>query len=277
MNQNHNLSPLPRRLMGIVTIFFGLMGLVLFVAPAWSTANFPWKISPLVAMTMGGWYLGTAVMAGLVFYYYRWDVIYASMLYVGVFSVTEASVLVIHSAKLKLDALLAWPYIGMLGFAILTSLLVLLDWLRQKPALTNEGKSVPAWVRVITVTFIFIVFFLSGVAFSGHWVGLNGGIFPEPLSLFTLRSFGAFYFSLAFSVLAFLRLPRSAAVTVHVWGGLALIFFITTAALIYLPTFNFTAHPFQSIYLGVYLLAFILCLLYLWKERARRSDSYTTI
>ena len=65
MNQNHNLSPLPRRLMGIVTIFFGLMGLVLFVAPAWSTANFPWKISPLVAMTMGGWYLGTLLETGI--------------------------------------------------------------------------------------------------------------------------------------------------------------------------------------------------------------------
>jgi hypothetical protein len=261
--------------MYITTATFGLMGLILFVAPSWSAANFPWKISPMVAMTMGGWYLGTAVMAGLIAYYHRWNVIYSSLLYVGVFSVTEAAVLLIHSAKLKLNAPLAWPYIGMLGFAILTSLFVLLDWIRQKPTLTNEGKPVATWVRGLIMFFVFFVFFLSGVAFSGHWVGLNGGVFPEPLSLFTLHSFGAFYFSLACSVLALLRVRRLAAVTVHIWGGLALIIFITAAALIYFRSFNFAERPFQSIYLGVYLLALVLTLFYLWNARAQPKDLST--
>lgn len=275
MNVNYVLSSVPRRLMYITTAAFGLMGLVLFVAPNWSATNFSWKISPMVAMTIGGWYLGTAVMAGLVAYYHRWNVIYSSMLYVGVFSVTEATVLVIHSAKLKLDALLAWPYLGMLGLAILTSLFVLLDWLRQKPTLTNEGKPIATWVRGLIVFFVLFVFFLSGVAFSGHWVGLNGGVFPEPLSLFTLQSFGAFYFSLAFSVLALLRVRRLAAVTVQIWGGLALIIFITAAALIYFRAFHFAERPFQSIYLGVYLLALVLSLLYLWNTRAQPKDLST--
>jgi hypothetical protein len=273
MNLSQNLSSVSHKLMVITTVAFGLIGLVLFCAPTWSAANFSWKISPMVAMTMGGWYLGTAVMAGLVVYYRRWNVIYSCMLYVSVFSLTETAVLLIHSAKLKLDALLAWPYIGMLGIAILTSLLVLMDWLRQKPRLTNEGKPLAAWVRNTMLAFIIFVFSLSGVAFSGHWIGLNGGIFPEPLSLFTLHSFGAFYFSLACSVIALQRVPRLSAVTVHVWGGLALISSITAAAFIYLPSFDFSKHPYQSIYLGVYLLALALSLIYLWNERAHRIDS----
>jgi hypothetical protein len=276
MNPNLNLSPLPHKLMYITTVAFGLMGLILFFAPTWSAANFSWKISPMVAMTMGGWYIGTAVMAGLVAFYRRWNMIFSSMLYVGVFCVAEAAVLVFHFAKLNLGAPLAWPYIGMLGVAILTSVFVLVDWLRQKPALVNDGKPVAKWVRGISLGFVSFVFFLSGVAFSGYWVGLKGVIFPEPLSLFTLQSFGAFYFSLAFSVLPLLRVQRLAAVTVQVWGGLALIVFITVAAFFFLHSFNFTKHPFQSIYLGVYLLALVLTLYYLWNQRVRNKDSSIT-
>ena len=273
MHDNHTLSPLPRGLMYVTTIAFGLMGLVLFVAPDWSAANFSWKISPMVAMTMGGWYLGSAVMAGIVAYYRRWNVIYASALYIGVFSATEAAVLVIHSSKLKLDALLAGPYIGMLAVAILASLLVLYDWVRHRPTIGDEGAPAPGWVRRALVLFIVSVFFLAVVAFSGHWVGLNGGIFPEPLSLFTLQSFGAFYFSLAFSVLPLTRARRTAAITAHGWGGLSLILLITVAALFYIRTFDFAGRPFQSIYLGVYLAALAVVLFYLWNERINRSSS----
>jgi hypothetical protein len=94
-------------------------------------------------------------------------------------------------------------------------------------------------------------------------VGLEGVIFPEPLSLFTLHSFGAFYFSLAFSVLALYRARRMGAITLEVWGGLALIFFITVAALFFLRAFDFTEHPFQTIYLGVYLAALVLTIYFL--------------
>jgi len=272
MNSKHSLMSLPRGLMYLTTIAFGLMGLVLFVAPAWSAANFSWKISPMVAMTMGGWYLGSAVMAGLVAYHRRWNLIYASSLYIGMFSVAEATVLLIHQAKLKLDALLAWPYIGMLALALLTSLFVLVDWLRQRPALADEGPPKPAWVHVVNLSFAVFVFFLAGFAFSGHWIGLNGVIFPEPLSLFTLNSFGAFYFSVAFSTLPLLRAQRLATFTVHVWGGLALIFLITVAALVFIESFNFAQHPFQSIYLGVYLGALVVTVLYLfWFGRIRRT------
>jgi hypothetical protein len=272
MDKNRTLSSIPSLLIGLTAIAFGLVGLVLFLAPAWSAANFPWMISPMVARTMGGWYLGSAAMAGLVAFRRRWNVMYASALYTGVFSLTEALVVVVHRARLQLDAALAWPYIGMLAIGILASSFALIDWLRSRPAAVDEGAPAPAWVRGIIVFFILFVFFLAGFAFSGHWIGLNGVIFPEPLSPFTLRSFGAFYFSLAFSALAFLSERRLPPITVHVWGGLALILFITAAAFFHLPSFNFTEHPFQSIYLGVYLVALVLAIYYLWGEGSRSTE-----
>lgn len=269
VNRNESLSPFARKLMTISAAVFGLVGLILFLVPNWAAANFSWKVSPMVAMTMGGWCLGTAVMAGIVAYRHRWNVIYASLLYLGTFSVTESIVLVIHRARINLDAALAWPYIGMLALGVLTAFVVLSEWWRRKPTLTDEGGPVAAWARVVVWNFIFFVFSLSAFAFSAQWtgVGLGGGVFPEPLTLFTLRGFGAFYFSLALSVCALVRTRRADALTVHVQGGTALIVFITLAALVYLEKFNFSEKPLQTIYPGVYLAALCLSVLYLWKLR----------
>jgi len=271
MNSFSELSSLSRLLSALTALAFALVGLVLFVLPAWSAANFSWKISPMVAMTMGGWYLGSAVMAGLIGYHRRWNLIYPAALYLALFSLSEAAVLVVHRSKLVLGAGLAWPYIGMLGVGIAASLSLLADRLRSKPQSEEPPERVPIWVRFVISGFVVFVIFLAVVAVSGHWVGLNGGVFPEPLSLFTLRSFGAFYFSLAAPVITLMRTRRLQAATVYVWGGMALIVFITAAALFYLPVFNFSERPFQSIYLGVYLAAFLIAAYYLSSQRQTKA------
>jgi hypothetical protein len=275
MDTKDSLASLPRWSMYLVAAAFGLLGLVLYLAPSWSAANFSWKISPMIAMTMGGWYLGSAVMAGLVAYHRRWSEIYIGALYVGFFSLAESIVLLVHQSKLNLDALLAWPYIGMLSLGLIASLFMLSDWARKRPIwFPPDDRPVPRWVQLSFVFFILLVFFLAGVAFSGHWVGLNGGVFPEPLTLFTLRAFGAFYFSLGLAAIAFLFKPRWAASTLFVRAGLALIVLITTAALVYFSVFDIAHRRFQSIYLGVYFAAFIWALFYLWAENRHRAVDY---
>jgi hypothetical protein len=273
MKENRKLSSIPSLLIGLTAAAFALIGLSLFVWPDWSAANFPWKISPLVARAMGGWYLGSAVMAGLVAYHRRWNLVYPSTLYVGVFTVAEALVLVIHRSKLQLGAALAWPYIGMLALGTLAGIFALFEWTGRRPAGSEEGPFSPRWAHTVIISFILFVFFIAGFAFSGHWIGLSGIIFPEPLTLFTLHSFGAFYFSLAFSALALLRERRSPPIIVHACGGLALILFITVAGFIHIGSFNFGEHPFQTIYLGVYLLALIVVIYYLWIEGFRANAS----
>ena len=57
------LSPASRWLTRILSALYAALGLILFLAPDWSAANFSWKVSPFVAMTMGGWCLGNAYFA----------------------------------------------------------------------------------------------------------------------------------------------------------------------------------------------------------------------
>ncbi len=265
------LSPRGNRLMWATAAAFALIGLVLFVAPSWSAANFAWSISPMVAMTMGGWYLGSAVLAGLVALRWRWSLVHSCALFVGLFGLAEAGVLLLHSATLRLDALLTWPYIAMLALAIAASVVALLGRVRQRRPIVEEGAPAPRWVRATVLLFAVFVAFLGIVALTGRISGQYGEIFPEPLSLFTLQSFGAFYLSLALSVLPLLGARRLGAITLHVQGGLALIVLITLAALLNLGSFNFAIYPRQSIYLGVYLAAGVLAVFYLWYERSRRA------
>ncbi len=51
---------------------FGALGVVLFVAPAWSAERFPWGVSDFVAMTIGGWCIGSAVLAWQAAHTWRW-------------------------------------------------------------------------------------------------------------------------------------------------------------------------------------------------------------
>src|SRR5512139_2278772 len=89
MNEKDRVSTLSSWLVGAAAVAFGIIGSALFFAPAWAAANFPWKISPFVAMTMGGWYLGSGVMASLVLGYRRWGLVYANLIFAGVFALTE--------------------------------------------------------------------------------------------------------------------------------------------------------------------------------------------
>ncbi len=276
MDTKEAISSRATAAMYVTTAAFTIVGLVLFVAPAWSAVNFPWKISPMVAMTMGGWYLGSAAVATLIAYRRRWSAVYACALYVIAFSVSEIVVLLVHASLVRLSAALAVPYIGMLAIALVSGLAIVSEWFRQRPKVGNEGAPVRGWMRGLTLFFVVFVFFLAGFAVSGHWIGLNGVIFPEPLSLFTLHSFGAFYFSLAFGALALLRARGQGGLIPYAQGGLVLIVLITAAALVFLSSFNLASHRFQSVYIGVYLLAVAIDGYYLWTQRRQRVSSSAT-
>ncbi|HEY4691389.1 MAG TPA: hypothetical protein VIK33_18925 [Anaerolineae bacterium] len=57
------LSPTSRLLTRLMAVLYAVLGVILFFVPEWSAANFAWKVSPFVAMTMGGWCLGNAYFA----------------------------------------------------------------------------------------------------------------------------------------------------------------------------------------------------------------------
>jgi hypothetical protein len=82
--------------------------------------------------------------------------------------------------------------------------------------------------------------------------GTNGQIFPEVMSLFTLRSFGAFYLALALGVVPLIWARDRRSVLSHGLLAYGFLIFVTIAALVYVRLFNFSAHPFQLLYFGAY-------------------------
>ena len=251
-----SLSPTSRLLTRIVAVLFALLGLVMFVAPGWVSPNFLWNVSPFVAMTMGGWYLGSAYLAWEAARVWRWSSVYPCMIFLWLFSLLELGVLGVHNSRLRIDAAMGWPYLAVLVVAAAAALAGIADWARTRPVIIPEGGPVPTRIRIAIALFTVAVFIIAIFPIMGF--GRGGQVFPEPLTVFTLNAFGVFYLSLMLGTLPLNWAKSIGEVLVLAKTGLALIIIITAAALVNLDKFNFAERPTQAIYLGVYLLVGIL-------------------
>ncbi|HEX9375482.1 MAG TPA: hypothetical protein VGB19_04480 [Actinomycetota bacterium] len=270
---NEALSPLSRAIIRASAVAFGALGVVLFVAPAWSAERFPWGVSDFVAMTIGGWCIGNAVLAWQAAHIWRWRSVYPSLIYLWVFGVLQAGVLVWFKDKVDLGVALAWPYVGTLALAVVAAVVGIRDLVRLRPSRGPEGIPAPRWVRGLWAFFALFVGFLAVVAALAPKGALNGRVFPEPLTPFTLRAFGAFYLSLVLGTVALTRARTMGPTTTFLSGGQGLIVPTTAAAFVYLDRFHVGVHHLQALYIAAYLGAFVASMLVLWWERrARRSN-----
>jgi hypothetical protein len=267
------LSATSRTLTRGVALLFMLLGLVMFFAPDWVSANFLWKVSPFVAMTMGAWYIGGSIVAWEAARVWRWSSVYPCMILVWLFSLLEAGVLVVHNNLLRIDAVMGWPYLAVLIVAAAVALAGIVDWVRLRPAIRGEGEPLSPLLRVGIVVFTVGVFFIAIFPILGY--GRGGTIFPEPLSLFTLHAFGVFYLSIALATLPLMWERSTAPVIVFARAGSAPLWVITAAALWNLDKFNFGEHPTQAIYLGVYLVVGVVTTIFLLRRlpRGRVADA----
>jgi hypothetical protein len=137
----------------------------------------------------------------------------------------------------------------------LTAVVGFIDWLRIRPKLISSNRSFSAGQYAATVAFILFVGFLGlyGTNAPIGAPGTNGGIFPEKMSLFTLRSFGMFYLTLALAVIPYLWNRNVNAILHHSIASYGLIVFITIAAFVYVHLFDFFARPGGSLYFIAYL------------------------
>lgn len=250
------LGPLSRGLTALLAVLFGVLGLILFLAPGWASEVFAWAVSPFVVMTMGGWCLGNAVFAGLSAKVWRWSTVNPGMVYLWAFSVLQLLVLLAFADRLRLGHPLAWLYVAALGVGVLSAVTGVVDLVRLRPAWTDgEGRRYPVLLRAASVVFVVA---LTGLAIGGGLVakqgGLSteGGIFPEPLSLFTVRALAAFFAALAIGAVP-LVFARSVQPFLHfLWGGLTLIVPIMIAAAVYASSFDLSARRGGLAYLGAY-------------------------
>jgi hypothetical protein len=157
--------------------------------------------------------------------------------------------------KLVLAHPIAWLYMVTLGINTITAIVGMIDWLHIRPALASSYPAFSSGQYFATLAFVLFVGFLGlyGLTAQVGAPGTNGGIFPEVMSPFTLRSFGMFYFTLALAVIPYLSYRNVNAILHHSIASYGLIVFITIAAFVYLQLFDFGARPGGSLYFLAYL------------------------
>lgn len=249
------LSSLSRALLyGLVGIY-AVLGAILYVAPAWSAANFAWKVSPMVAMTIGGWCLGNAWSA-FIASRRPWTAAFCPTLYLALFGLFEAAVVFVFRAILITGRPLTWLYLAALAVNVAFASSFIADWWRQRTVVRRVGEPFRPIETVLTVIFVLLVGFLGvyGLGAVAGMRGLNAAIFPEQMTMFTLRSFGAFYLALALCAVPLLLSRGRGNLLTHGFAQYGLIVFITLAAFVFIGQFNFAARPTQLAYLGIYFL-----------------------
>jgi hypothetical protein len=208
------LSGISRALTYACAVLYAILGVLLYFLPESLAPVFAWKVTPFMTMTIGGWCLGNAWLAWM-------------------------------TARRR-----AWRLVNGL-----TAILGVFDWLRIQPARERFGPEMTGLQRGAAVAFVIFVGFLGvyGLIAQIGWPGTQGGIFPEEMSAFTLRSFAAFYFSLAVAAIPLVRERNRAVLLNHGLVNYGLILFITAAAFIYIRLFDFAERPGGLLYFGAYL------------------------
>ena len=244
------LSPRSQRLTYIVAALYTILGLPLFLAPAWAAQNFLWSVTPFLAMTIGAWYLGTAFVAWLCARNWRWSLIYMGMIFVWTFSLLETFLLVIYWSTLRLDGWIAWLYVFALAVGSIVAILGVLDWIRSRLSASDDGPYVPVWERAFLFIFIAFALYISVPLLIGTSKG--GSIWPGELTPLSARGFGAFYFAITFGDMFGIFERRLS--TFHFLLPFATVgsVLLLIPALVYLDQFNFQAQPGGLVYIGTY-------------------------
>src|SRR5687768_15894731 len=254
--ENFMLSNLSRWLTYLLAILYALLGFLLFFFSESLAPVFAWKVTPFMAATMGGWCIGNAWSAFFSARRWDWKLVYMALVYLWIFGITELAVLIAFRDKLVLQHPIAWLYFITICVNALAAIVGVYDWLRLKPVRTSFGPQAGTFHYVLISGFVLIVAMLAiyGLYAQVGDVGTNGGVFPEIMSLFTLRAFAVFYLSLCTSAAVPLRERNLPTMLHYGFSSYLLVLAITAAIFMYFDLFDFSTHPGQLIYVGAYFL-----------------------
>lgn len=244
-----------RLLTYLTAALYAILGAFLFFMPEQLAPVFAWKVTPFMTMTIGGWCLGNAWLAFIAARRWKWEKIFASLLYLRLFGIGELLVLYFFRDKLVLKHPVAWLYLVTLSATAAAAYVGIVEFVRHRPRLEPAAETTNSVQYTLLVLFIIFVAFLGiyGCVAQIGWVGTNGGIFPEVMTLFTLRSFGVFYLCIALGTVPLLKYRARDAFLNHGFLSYGLIIFVTAAAFVYIRLFDFAANPGGLGYFGAYI------------------------
>lgn len=250
------LSKVSRWFTYLNAILYGALGALLYVMPERFAPVFAWKVTPFMTMTIGGWCLGNAWLAYLTARRWRWNLVHTALFYLWLFGISELTVLFLFRDKLKLEHPIAWLYVITLTINVITAIVGIADWVRLHPSTEASGEKMKPIYRIYAAAFVTFVGFLGiyGASVQIGAPGTNGGIFPEVMSLFTLRSFAAFYLTISLAALPFVFGKSLNTVLHHAFASYTLIVLVSIAAFVYIRLFDFVERPGGLLYFAAYLI-----------------------
>jgi hypothetical protein len=237
-----------------------IFGALAFVLPNWASTDFPWKVGPFLAMTIGGWALGTAGVAALAARSSRQDRILGMNVYLWLFGSLQLLVVILFLDKLQVGHILTWSYLAGLAALVASAVVGLVEWVRERPDLRGPTGPLPIWMPATAIGLGgFTLVLALGSLVSGPSGQLaHGRFFPEELSGFSMRAFAAFFASVSGGTLALLAARNARPYLDLDTAGLMLVVPITVAAVVYIDRFDFQASPGGLVYLTAYVVALIL-------------------
>ena len=258
--QKSQLSSSVRGFIFVIAALYTVLGLAMFLFPKDMAPDFAWKVTPFMTMTLGGWCLGNAWLAWAVGKRWTFSSIYPGLIYLSMFGVCELLVLLWFRDKIVLDHAIAWLYlVTLIANGLLVPWLVA-EYAVTRPRIDRTGPQIGKWRLGGVRAFLVFVGFLGvyGLLAQKGDPGLNRGIFPEVLSPFTLRAFGAFYLSLMVGSLSLAFDRRLSTFLGHGFVSYGFIIFITAAAFVYIDLFDFIDRPGGAAYFGAYLIVAVV-------------------
>ncbi len=253
-----SLSPVSRGLTWAVTVACAVLGAVLFVAPGWAAPRFTWQVTELMVMSIGAWFISNAIWGWRILRDWCWARVGSGLVYLWCFGLLQAGVLTYYHDKVRLTSWVAWLYLSVITLLAITGLFGFADVVRLRPEPDAPGRPFPVLFKALSWGFVVFVSFLFGTAMLRPEAAVGGGVFPEDMSAFTVRSFGVYFFALVLGVLVVLRRRTLEAVRSHMAGGLGITAPILIASIVHLDVFDFSAHPRQWIYIGSYVAVVVI-------------------
>ena len=127
----------------------------------------------------------------------------------------------------------------------------------------------PAFVRALVIFFTLNlgILALGGLLAKPGGLSTEGGIFPEPLTLFTVRAFAAFFAAIGLSALPLIWARNLTPMFPYGLAGIILIIPILVASFVNIDKFDFAGRPGGILYVGAYVVTLLLTGWGLWHYR----------
>ncbi len=270
------LSSWTRLLLAIAAVAFVIFGLVAFVVPQWASENFPWRVGPFLAQTIGGWSLGTAGFAVLAARDGRLRLIYPLLVYLAVFGAGQTLVALAFLDRLQVGLVLTWPYLVGLAATVTAVVLAAIDsrGLPVDHPDAQPSRGARSWAR--TGGGVLFVIFVLGLAVGTFLAGPDGVVaqgrfFPEQMSLFSIRAFSAFFLAIALSAASTLASRAIRPYLELARAGMLLLIPITIASLLNLRLFDFADRTGGLLYFAAYVVAGVVFSAILWHKRTEAA------